>query len=96
MTYDDFRGIAISPIISKKNFEYCFLDCFQSLLATNDNKFGFKKVGCRHAIYTVRCIVDCLTSGGNTVNLCAIDLSKAFDKVNHHALYIKLEMRGKA
>ena len=93
MTYDDFRGIAISPIISKI-FEYCFLDCFQSLLATNDNQFGFKKgVGCRHAIYTVRCIVDCLTSGGNTVNLCAIDLSKAFDKVNHHALYIKLMKR---
>jgi len=23
-------------------------------------------------------------------NLCAIDLSKAFDKVNHHALYLKL------
>ena len=51
MTYNDFRGIAISPIVSK-NFEYCFLDSFQSLLATNDNQFGFKKgVGCRHAIY---------------------------------------------
>jgi len=24
------------------------------------------------------------------VNLCTVDLSKAFDKVNHHALYIKL------
>jgi len=24
------------------------------------------------------------------VNLCAIDISKAFDKVNHHALLIKL------
>jgi len=24
------------------------------------------------------------------VNLCSIDLSKAFDKVNHHALFIKL------
>ena len=27
------------------------------------------------------------------MNLCAIDLSKAFDKVNHHALYIKLMKR---
>ena len=27
---------------------------------------------------------------GYTANLCAIDLTKAFDKVNHFALYIKL------
>ena len=26
-------------------------------------------------------------------NICAIDLSKAFDKVNHHALYLKLMKR---
>jgi len=30
---------------------------------------------------------------GNTVNLCAIDLSKAFDKANHNALYIKMMKR---
>ena len=35
-----------------------------------------------------------LTKGGNTVNLCAIDLSEAFDKVNHHALFIKLMKRN--
>jgi len=29
-----------------------------------------------------------------TVNLCAIDLSKAFDKVNHHALFMKLMKRN--
>jgi len=86
MTRDDFRGIAISPIVSKV-FEYCFVERFQSLLVTNSNQFGFKKgVGCRHAIYTVRCVVDRLTSGGSTANLCAINLSKAFDKVNHQVL----------
>ena len=30
---------------------------------------------------------------GSTVNTCAIDLTKAFDKVNHHALFIKLMKR---
>jgi len=30
---------------------------------------------------------------GSTVNICALDLSKAFDKVNHHALFIKLIRR---
>jgi len=50
-------------------------------------------MGCRNAIYAVRNIVSDYVSKGNTVNLCAIDLSKAFDKVNHNALYIKMMKR---
>jgi len=46
-----------------------------------------------HAIYTARNIVDRWVSMGYTVNFCAIDLTKAFDKVNHFALYIKLMKR---
>ena len=42
---------------------------------------------------TVRCVIEQYTKGGNAVNLCAIDLSKAFDKVNQHALLIKLMKR---
>ena len=34
------------------------------------------------------------TSHGSTVNMCSIDLSKAFDRMNHYALYIKLMKRG--
>ena len=33
-------------------------------------------------------------SGGSTVNVCLLDLSKAFDKMNHFALYIKLMNRS--
>ena len=32
-------------------------------------------------------------SNGSTVNLCALDLSKAFDRMNHYALFIKLIKR---
>jgi len=42
MSCDDFRGIAISPVISKV-FEYCLIDRFQDFLKTGDNQFGFKK-----------------------------------------------------
>jgi len=42
MSYDDFRGIAISPILSKV-FEYCFLERFGSFLSSSCNQFGFKK-----------------------------------------------------
>ena len=79
------NSIAISPIISKV-FEYCFLDRFGSLLSSSDNQFGFKKdSGCRNAIYTFRKVVDSYVTRGTTVNICSIDLSKAFDNVNHYA-----------
>ena len=51
----------------------------------------FKKVWVAVMLYTHgKNIVDRFILGGNTANLCYIDLSKAFDKVNHHALFIKL------
>jgi len=50
---DDFRGIAISSVISKV-FERCILDRYGCFLNTVDNQFGFKKgLGCTDAIYTV-------------------------------------------
>ena len=93
LTYNDFRGIAISSIISKV-FEYCILDRFNSYLSSSDIQFGFKKnSGCRNAIYTARTIVERLNKNGSTANICAIDLTKAFDKVDHNALYMKLMKR---
>jgi len=90
---NDFRGIAISPIISKV-FEHCLLDRFSYFLKSSDNQFGFKKgVGCSFAIRAVRSIVDKIVQGGSTANLCALDMSKAFDKVNHYALFLKLMKR---
>jgi len=63
-------------------------------LKSADNQFGFKQgVSCGHAIYSTRLTVDSFIKGGNTANLCSLDLSKAFDKVNHHGLYLKLMKR---
>ena len=93
VTTDDFRGIAISPIISK-TFEHCVLNNFGEHFQTHDNQFGFKKGrGCNHAIYNVRNIVECLVNDDSTVNLCTLDVCKAFDKVNHSAPCIKLMKR---
>ena len=41
-----------------------------------------------YAIYVLRSTVDYYVSFGTTVNICALDLSKAFDKMNHHGLFI--------
>ena len=93
LTCDDFRGIAISSIFSKI-FEHCLLKLFSSFLYSADNQFGFKKgLGCNHAIFTSRKIIEQIVKDGGTANLCSIDLSKAFDKVNHCALFMKLMHR---
>ena len=42
MSYDDFRGIAISPLISKI-FEHCILDRFRTYFNSCDAQYGFKK-----------------------------------------------------
>ena len=90
LTCSDFRGIAISSVLSK-TFEHCILDVFGHFLTSSDNQFGFKKqLGCTTAIFTLRKIIDHHLRGGNTVNICSIDVSKAFDKTNHHGLLMKL------
>jgi len=86
------RGIAISPIVSKV-FEHCVLDRFRTCFYLKLS-VGFKRgLGCRNAIYMARIIVDKIIAGGNTVSICAIDLTKAFDKVNHSSLFMKLMKR---
>ena len=56
--YDDFRGITISPVISKV-LEKCILDSFGHYFWSFDNQFGFKSnVGCSNAIYCLRSFTD--------------------------------------
>jgi len=93
LTTEDFRGISISPILSKV-FEHCLLNRFDKFFCTSSNQYGFKKgVSCCNAVYSVRMSIDRFINYGSTVNLCAVDLSKAFDKVNQNALLIKLMNR---
>ena len=93
VTVDDFRGISISPVISKV-FEHCILARFRRYFVTNDNQFSYKrKLGCTTAVHTLRRVVDHYVQNGSTVNLCAMDLSKAFDRINHHILFTKLMRR---
>jgi hypothetical protein len=94
LTCNDFRGISISPVLSKI-FEHCILIRFEKYFQSSNNQFGFKKtVGCSSAIYIVRSVINHYVVNGSTVNLCALDVSKAFDKLNHCGLLIKLMQRG--
>ena len=90
---EDFRGISVSPVISKI-LEKAILENFSSYLWSSDNQFGFKKkVGCSHAIYSLKSVIDHFVNNGSTVNLCSLDVSTAFDHVNHYAVFTKLMER---
>ena len=90
---NDFRGIAISPVVSKV-LEHCIIDRYCTFFVSSDNQFGFKKgFGCSHAVFTLRSVIDYYVASNSTVNVCALDLSKAFDKMNHCGLFIKLMER---
>ena len=90
VTTDDFRGITISSLISKM-FEKCIVDRFGDYLTSSDHQFGFKKkIGCSHAIFCLKSVVNYYIFNGSTVNACALDLSTAFGKVNCSVLLLKL------
>ena len=94
LTVDDFRGVSISPVISKL-FEVVILDRFELYFHTSDHQFGFKKhLSCTNAIYCVRNVIEHFVTNGSTVDVSALDLSKAFDRMNHFALLIKLINRN--
>ena len=90
LTVDDFRGISISSVISKL-FELCILDRYCDYFHTSDHQFGFKKhTSCSHVVFSVRNVIDHYVSSGSTVNVCTLDLTKAFDRMNHYVLFTKL------
>ena len=90
---EEFRGITVSPILSKV-FESCLVRIIGSYFNSSERQFGFKKgVGCRDAIFTVKSVVDHYTRNNSTINICALDLTKAFDRVNHDILFLKLMER---
>jgi len=93
MDSSNYKGITLSSNISKL-FDLCLLDKYSFYLMSSDLQFGLKKkLGCNNAIFALRSVVDYYTSGGSTVNLYTLDVSKAFDKVNHHFLFLKLMKR---
>jgi Reverse transcriptase (RNA-dependent DNA polymerase) len=93
LSVNDFRGISISPVISKL-FEMSVFEKCSDHFITSDHQFGFKKhLGCREAIYSVRNVIETFIANGSTVNVCTLDLSKAFDRMNHFSLFSKLMKR---
>ena len=90
---NNYRGITIAPIISKI-FEYLLQTLFQDHLSTSNYQFGFKKKSSTsHAIYCLQETIDHYTSHGSNVYCGFLDASKAFDRLVHAGLFLKLLQR---
>ena len=82
------------PIISKL-FESIILHTCQEFLAVDDLQFGFRHgLGCTDAIFALKSTVNYFTERGSCVYAAALDLSKAFDSVNHFKLFSALLKAG--
>ena len=71
------------------------MNCIQYWLVVDELHFHFRKGrGCRDAIFTLQAVVQRAIKSTNlqasTATLCALDMSKAFDKMSHYGLYINL------
>ena len=91
---NNYRGITISPIISKA-FERILKSLFKNVLASSSYQFGFKSgSSTSHALYCLSKTIDYYIDHGSSVYCSFLDASKAFDRLIHSGLYIKLIERN--
>jgi hypothetical protein len=68
---------------------------FSNYFKTSELQFGFKLgVGCRDAIFTARSVIQYYNERGSTITACALDMAKAFDRVDFYCLFLKLMKRN--
>ena len=83
---DNYRPVAITCVISKI-LELVILKRCESALSTTDNQFGFKPgLGTDTCMFSLKQIIQYYQSLSSPV----YDASKAFDKINHYHLMVKL------
>ena len=89
----NYRGITLSSIFIQM-YEMLEKAKFGRFLSTNHLQFGFKPgVSTSHAIYSLKRTTDYFTSNGSRVYMSFLDCSKAFDRISHWGLFLKLIKR---
>ena len=91
---DNYRPIALASVMSKV-VERVLLDRLDPFMGTTDNQYGFKaKHGTDLCIYALKEVVLKYRSQNSSMLVGFIDASRAFDRVCHYKLFVKLKERG--
>ena len=96
--FDNYRPISVIPIFAKIFEKVIYSRLYSFLTSINaiyENQFGFrKKHSTSHAInYSINYILKEIEAKNHVIGIF-IDLSKAFDTIDHKKLLIKLESYG--
>ena len=87
---DNYRPVMSSSIFLKL-LEYCILHRIEPNIKLNDRQHGFRaNHSTTSACLVLKETVSNYTRGGSDVYACFLDMSKAFDSVNHCKLMQKL------
>ena len=90
---ENYRPVTLSSLFSQL-FEHAIALKISHLLWMDDLQFGFKpKHSTTHALYALNRTVEYFTSRGSNVFVTFLDCSKAFDKISHKGLFLKLMER---
>ena len=90
----NYRGITISPMFSKV-FEHVLKTLFSQHLSTSSYQYGFKsKSSTTHALFSLKKSINYYIDHGSRIYCSFLDASKAFDRVVHSGLFLKLIKRG--
>ena len=83
----NYRGIALTSCLSKL-LELCILQLFPKSFNTSGLQFGFKK-GCSTDLYIglLKIVSSYYVQRGSKVRCALLDMSKAFDMVDHGHLF---------
>ena len=85
----DYRLITLNTIFAKL-FEMSLFERFKENYDLHELQFGFvKNSGCEKALFVVRSVCEYFLSQGSSIYL-ALDISKAYDSINHYSLFAKL------
>ena len=91
---NNYRPIALATALSKI-FEKLLFSRMEDCILISDYQFGFKQAHSTDmAIFALKETINYYLKKNSSVFICFLDLSKAFDKVNHYKLFLKLTSLG--